>query len=252
MNPLSEKRAGDTSLGGIHRDFPKTAWELLASAREDAGEPGRASLEDLCRLYWKPVYHYLRVGWSRSNDDAKDLTQAFFLWLVEDDLVKRYDPERAAFRTFLKSLLKHFVQDHDKASRRLKRGGGVRTLDLDREMALSGGPPADPKASDPERAFDQAWLSALLENAVEKVRGRFRSSGRSIQIQVFEEYSLAPPADRPSYADLAGRLGIKEGDIKNHLFAVREEIRKEIRGELSRMTSDAETLEEEWNAFFGG
>ena len=50
MSPLGEKRAGDTSLGGSQKDFPKTAWELIAG-------PGRAGLEELCRRYWKPVYH---------------------------------------------------------------------------------------------------------------------------------------------------------------------------------------------------
>jgi len=246
MSPLGEKRAGDTSLGGSPRDFPQTAWELISRARDPSNEAGRAGLEELCRRYWKPVYTYLRVGWARSNEDAKDLTQAFFLELVEDDLLKRYEPGRAAFRTYLKSLLKHFVQDHDKAAHRLKRGGGVRIMDLDSPVALP-----DPKSADPEQAFDQAWLASLIANAVERVRARFHSGGRDLQLRVFEEYSLAPPDARPTYAALAAKLGLKEGDVKNHLFAVREEIRKEIREELSRMTSGPGELEEEWNAFFG-
>ncbi|HLF92825.1 MAG TPA: sigma-70 family RNA polymerase sigma factor [Planctomycetota bacterium] len=237
MSPLGEKRAGDTSLGGSQKDFPKTAWELIAG-------PGRAGLEELCRRYWKPVYHYLRVGWARSNEDAKDLTQAFFLWLVEEELVKRYEPGRAAFRTYLKSLLKHFVQDHDKAAHRLKRGGGLRMLGLDEAVP-------DSKSTDPEQAFDQAWLAELMGRAVDRVRERFRSSGREAQVRVFEEYNLSPSGDRPTYAALAEKLGLKEGDVKNHLFAVREEIRKEIRDELSRMTAGPRELEEEWNAFFG-
>lgn len=240
MSPLGEKRAGDTSLGGSRKDFPKTAWELISGA-------GREGLEELCRRYWKPVYHYLRVGWARSNEDAKDLTQAFFLWLLEEEeRVKRYEPGRAAFRTYLKSLLKHFVQDHDKAAHRLKRGGGVRLLDLDGPMALP-----DPKAADPEQAFDQAWLAELMGRAVDRVRERFRSSGREAQVRVFEEYGLSQDGERPTYAALAEKLGLKEGDVKNHLFAVREEIRKEIREELSRMTAGPRELEEEWNAFFG-
>ena len=184
------------------------------------------------------------MGWGRSNEDAKDLTQAFFLWLVEEELVKRYEPGRAAFRTYLKSLLKHFVQDHDKAAHRLKRGGGLRMLGLDEAVP-------DSKSTDPEQAFDQAWLAELMGRAVDRVRERFRSSGREAQVRVFEEYNLSPSGDRPTYAALAEKLGLKEGDVKNHLFAVREEIRKEIRDELSRMTAGPRELEEEWNAFFG-
>lgn len=246
MNPLGQKHAGDTSLGGSQRDFPKTAWDLVERASDPSSETGRADLEELCRRYWKPVYHYLRVGWSRSNDDAKDLTQAFFLWLVEERLIGKYESARGAFRTWLKSLLRHFVQDHDKALHRLKRGGGVRLLGLD-------GPPSlpDPKATDPEKAFDQAWLAELVAGAVDRVRGRFAADGRAAQFRAFEEYSLSPPAERPTYASLAEKLEVKEGDIKNHLFAVREEVRREIRDELSRMTSGPGGLEEEWNVFFG-
>lgn len=247
MSPQGKKHAGDTTLGGSRSDFPKTLSELISRARDASGGEGRAALEELCRRYWKPVYHYLRLGWTRSNEDAKDLTQAFFLWIVEDELLKRYEPERAAFRTYLKSLLKHFVQDHDKAVARLKRGGGVRILPLDGE----GGLVADPKAVDPEKAFDQAWLSALMAHAVDRVRARFLQEGKELPFRVFEQYSLRPPAERPTYAELGRGLGIGEDAVKNHLFAVREEIRKEIRRELSNTTSGPRELEDEWNAFFG-
>lgn len=240
------KNAGDTSLGGSRQDFPKTVWEVLSRARASPNGEGKAALEDLCRRYWKPVYRYLRVGWAKSNEDAKDLTQAFFLWLVEGDLVRRYQPGRAAFRTYLKSLLKHFVQDHDKAMGRIKRGGGVRILDIDAEDAL-----ADPKAVEPEAAFDQAWWGALIAHSIDRVRQRYLAEKRALPFQVFEQYSLLAPAERPSYGELGARLGIGEGEVKNHLFAVREEIRKEIRRELAKTTSGPQELEEEWNAFFG-
>jgi hypothetical protein len=75
------------------------------------------------------------------------------------------------------------------------------------------------------------------------------SEGRANQLRVFEAYSLSPPDRRPTYSTLADRLAITEGDVKNHLFAVREEIRKEVRQELSQFTSNAGEFEEEWNAF---
>ncbi len=250
MAPPGKKNAGDTTLGGSEKDFPKTVWELVSRAREGPEGDGRAALEELCRRYWKPVYTYLRVGWARSNEDAKDLTQAFFLWLVEDDLLKRYDRGRAAFRTYLKSLLKHFVQDHDKAIHRLKRGGGILILELDGGKGAGGDLP-DPKAADPEQAFDQAWLSALMALAIDRVKARFSDGRREVQFRVFEQYSLLPPGERPTYAALARTLGLGEDDVKNHLFTVREEIRKEIRRELSNTTGGPGELEDEWNAFFG-
>src|SRR5207245_607719 len=97
----------DTSLGGSQQAFPKTVWEMVSRLKDPRPEVRRSGLEDLCRRYWKPVYHSLRVGWTKSNEEAKDATQAFFLWLLEEEAIRGYSTERASFRTYLKSLLRH-------------------------------------------------------------------------------------------------------------------------------------------------
>ena len=51
----------------------------------------------------KPVYKYIRLRWGKSNEDAKDLTQAFFTRALEKDFFASYDPAQAAFRTFRRS-----------------------------------------------------------------------------------------------------------------------------------------------------
>jgi hypothetical protein len=117
-------RSQETSLGGPSSPFPQTQWGLVTRATDASPEVRRAGLEELCRRYWKPVYGYLRRIWPRSVEDAKDLTQAFFLWLTEEDLLDRYSKEKASFRTYLKVLLKHFSEHRDRAlgrARRLRR-----------------------------------------------------------------------------------------------------------------------------------
>jgi len=240
----------DTSLGGDQREFPQTLWDVLSRARDSDAEVRRAGLEDLCRHYWKPVYRYVRVAWAKTNDDAKDLTQAFFLWLTEGESLRRYEPARASFRAYLKSLLKHFVQHQDDALRRLKRGGGVKILELDGAASLKD-LVADPSSADPEAIFDGAWRAALVAGALGRVRARLQSRGRELQFRVYEAYELIAPSDRPTYAELAQRFGVKEKDVDNHLLAVREEVRSEVRREIGRLTLDADDLEREWNALFG-
>jgi RNA polymerase sigma-70 factor (ECF subfamily) len=243
-------RKGDTSLGGIQKDFPKTTWAFVSQARDLAAPARRAGLEELCRRYWKPVYHYLRTAWARSNEDAKDLAQAFFLWLIEGDAVRQYAPERASFRRYLRLLLNHFVQDQDKAVQRLKRGGGVRVVPLDADLPPLKEMLEDPQAADPERAFQRAWRAELLARAFDRVRRRHSSGKLARRFRVFEEYDLCPVPDRPTYAALAERLGMSESDVHNSLFAVREEIRADVLAELSETTSNPEQLREEWDAFF--
>ena len=90
-------KSSETSLGGTAQGFPNTLWEEISQARaSDAGDR-RAGLEELCRRYWKPIYRYVRIAFAKSNEDAKDLTQAFLLWLMSElweELPEVGDPEK--------------------------------------------------------------------------------------------------------------------------------------------------------------
>ncbi|HYF00614.1 MAG TPA: hypothetical protein VEJ18_16960 [Planctomycetota bacterium] len=194
---------GDTSLGGERADFPETVLDVV-----------RLSGDAFCRAYWKPVYHYFRVAWRKSNEDAKDLAQAFFLWLSDPAVLAKYDPQRAAFRTFLKSLLRHFAQHHDEAMGRLKRGGGRTAVPLDGLEVPD------------EQTFERDWRRALIEDAVEEVRGRLDG----VKIRVFEAYYLS--GDRPTYEALAARFGLKVHDVQHYLAEVRSEVRSRLEHDL--------------------
>lgn len=241
---------GNTSLGGAQQEFPKTVWDVVCRARDADGAVRRKALGELCDRYWKPVYHYVRVAWAKSNDDAKDMTQAFFLWLLEGETLDRYEPERAGFRAYLKGLLKNFVRHQEEALRRLKRGGG-KVLELDGSLAPIKEMVADPGSADPEKIFDQVWRSTLVAAALGRVRRRMESRESPIAFQVYEAYELLAPAVRPTYADLARRFGIKEKDVDNHLLAVRQELRSEVRREIGTLTRDSGELEREWDVLFG-
>lgn len=236
----------ETSLGGDRRAFPETVWEVVRQAGTRSEAERRKGLEELARLYWKPVYSYFRLSWPRPNEDCKDLVQAFFLWLFEGDALAKVDPARGRFRAFLKSLLKHFVQHHDETMGRLKRGGGVALLTLDDRI-----PVADPRFNDPDQAFDRAWRESVLQRAFEAVRARLESKGKAVPMNVFEAYDLVPAQDRPTYRDLAARFGVKETDVHNYLDLVREEMRGQIREEFTRSSSSPEDIEHEWTEFLG-
>lgn len=245
-------RNRDTSLGGSGVNFAETVWGMIERARDESPEVRQAGLDDLARSYWKPVYRYLRVAWAKSNEDAKDLTQAFFLWLADRQALARYAPERGSFRTFLKALLRHFVQHHDQALDRIKRGGGRVILNLDQEDASLAGVLADSKALSPEEAFEREWRNTLLSTAVERVRRRLETDGAGIKFKVFEAYYLGGHSqDRPTYTAVADRLGVKEGEVKHYLIDVREDVRNEIRAQLAQTLSKPDDFQEEWNAFCG-
>ena len=244
-------RSRDTSLGGSRVNFADTVWGMVERARDPSPEVRRNGLEDLTRNYWKPVYHYLRVAWAKSNDDAKDLTQAFFLWLTDVQALKRYLPERGSFRTFLKALLRHFVQHHDEAMDRLKRGGGRTILPLDQESESLQEVLPDGGTTTPEEAFEKEWRRSIIARAVELVKKRLASGGTSVKFQVFEKYYLqGQPDRRPTYESIAGELKLRGNEVQHYLSDVREEVRSEIRAQIALIVSNPEDLQDEWNAFF--
>ncbi len=243
-----EDSGSGTSVGGA--DFPVTSWGLILGVQRDGTGDRRQAMEGLCRRYWKPVCHYVRRAWCRSRDDAKDLTQAFFLWLLEGDAMTRYAPEKGGFRPYLKMVLRGFAADQRDAMTALKRGGGRAALTLDDGDAPLKDFVADDAAAPPEDALDWAWRKEILERAVDRARRWFADAGRAVQFRAFEEYDLAG-GERPTYAAVAGRLGLRETMVRNYLFEVRERIRAEIRAELAQTVGDLQQLEDEWNALFG-
>jgi RNA polymerase sigma-70 factor (ECF subfamily) len=242
MNPF------DTSLGGDGRRFPSTRGDGLRF-RDPAHPQYRGALEDLCRRYWKPVYYYARLSWAQSNEDAKDLTQAFFAWILEGEPLANYRPERGGFRPFLRTLLERFAGHRHEASLRLKRGGGRTPLSLDDGSALEASIPA-PRDATPADVFDRQWLAELLKAATSRVRASFHADGREIQFRVFEEHDLREEDAAPAYQDIAQRLQLRESQVRDYLATVRRAVRQEIRLELELLTADDRELEEEWKALF--
>jgi DNA-directed RNA polymerase specialized sigma24 family protein len=214
----------DTEMGGVPAVFPSTRWAMLRDAR-DRGSPGyREAMGDLCRVYWKPVYHYLRASRPMDNERAKDLTQQFMMDIVEGDFLSRFSPDHGSFRGYLRGALRLYLLEEHRDATALKRGGGRSFLSIDRED-----PGADPLGGDPEKIFDRRWADTVLDQAVAALRGELEASGKELSFRVFDRYELnPPPGGPPSYADLSRDYSLKETDVSNVLHACRKRLRELI------------------------
>src|SRR6516164_7312189 len=113
----------NTTMAGPSR-FPATRWTLVVAAGDPTGRKTRSALASLCENYWYPLYAYLRRR-GYAADQAHDLTQEFFVRVLEGRYLDRADPEKGRFRSFLLTSLKFFVADEEDRHRAHKRGGGV-------------------------------------------------------------------------------------------------------------------------------
>ena len=115
---------GDEELPRLEAGrFDSTHWSVVLAAGDSALAESQPALEALCRTYWEPLYAFVRRQ-GYGPEDAQDLTQGFWLWLLESKHLRVADPARGRFRSFLLCRLKHFLSDDRKKARAQKRGGG--------------------------------------------------------------------------------------------------------------------------------
>jgi RNA polymerase sigma factor (sigma-70 family) len=206
----------------------------------------------MIEAYWKPVYKYLRLKWQLDPDAAADLTQEFFAATLEKDVLGRFDPARARFRTYLRLCVDGFASNARKAEGRLKRGGGVSTVPLDFQSAegeIGRHEPAVP--ADVEELFYQEWVRTLFQHAVDDLRAWADSAGRPAMFDVFRRYDLAEADDRPTYTAIGRELGLPATTVTNHLAAARRQFRAFVLTRLRDLTTSEDEYEAEARRLLG-
>jgi len=156
--------------------FPTTRWTLVLAAGDPHRKEARSALVSLCENYWYPLYAYLRrCGYPA--DQAQDLTQEFFVRVLEGRYLDRADPEKGRFRSFILTSLKFFVADKTDRDRAQKRGGGaVLPLEFGSGEERYQREPAHDET--PERIFERRWALSVLDRVVERLRSEFVQHGK--------------------------------------------------------------------------
>src|SRR3954470_13404807 len=178
MASASASRSGGARFG-------ETAWSVVLAAGNASEPRARDALAELCRVYWPPVYGYLRRrGYNR--DDAQDLTQNFFQHLLEDETVRRASPSRGRFRSFLLGALMRCLADEHAQLRAIKRGGSAQFISIEALAAEEMHHKQLAAELNPAESLDARWAGVLLERALAKVRATFSDDGES---EMFETLS---------------------------------------------------------------
>jgi RNA polymerase sigma factor (sigma-70 family) len=221
---------------------------VVSSLASDDHQVRRQAFDALVTAYWKPVYKYLRLKWRTPADEAQDLTQDFFARALEKRFFHRYDPDKARFRTFVRTCVDGFAANQLKARSRLKRGGAHTFVSLDfvgAERELEPRQLASETAAD--EYFYQEWVRHLFTRAVERLRAHCRETDRLTQFAVFRRYDLEAPErdEKLTYQQLARELDLATTDVTNHLSAMRREFRAVVLEELRAISASDEEFRTE-------
>lgn len=242
----------ETDIGGPGGQFPSTAWSDVLRLADTQDPAYRERLDRLLRIYWKPVYIYIRLSWHQSIEDAKDLTQAFFARMVEKEYLSRIAAERGSFRGYLKVALKHFLLNCRKSKEAHSPDGRAVSLDA-AEAELQALERAIPGGS-PESAYDDQWRKCLLDASIDALRERLDREGKSVQFQVFRAYCLEPgeiAEESATYEGVAERLGLQRWEVRKSLAYCRQQLLEILRARVRDYVTTDEDLELELKAILG-
>jgi RNA polymerase sigma factor (sigma-70 family) len=238
----------DTNIGGNNPRFCTTRCSIIAELQNRESAHRNIAYETLIRMYWKPVYKYLRIKWNKSNEDAKDLTQSFFAAAIEKDYFQTYDHSRSLFRTFLRTCLDRFVLNQEKSSHAIKHGGRSLFVSFDFHKAEAELIQSHPS---PHECFEKEWMRSLFTLSLEQFRAQCLQRKREIHFRLFEMYDIdRDEENKPTYDQLAGQFAISITDVTNYLAAARREFRKIVLQNLRDITGSEREFRAEQRRLF--
>lgn len=232
--------------------FASTRWTLVLAAGDSqlSSHAGAEALSDLCRIYWRPLYLFLRregVG----LEDAQDLTQGFFAELIRDRSYRRADRERGRFRSFLLGALKHFLANSRASAQRQKRGGGhIHELFEEHTIAEVEAQVQTAGSWSATALFDREWAAALFRQTLERLARECELAGRTALFDGLRPYFTGAGEEAIPYQELSPRLHRSAVTLRSDVARLRARCRAILREEVRGTVFDPADVDDELRYLF--
>lgn len=213
--------------------FPPTQWTAVVQLSHEPDETARRNaLECLCRDYWYPLYVFARRA-GHGQHDAEDLTQGFFGYLFEHNVLASANRELGKLRTFLLAVFQRYIGDVEDRAKAWKRGGRQVFLSLDsleaEELYLRE--PAE--LVTPETSFERAWALQVLRAALDALRQTELKAGHGRVFEILAPF-LDPDTAGDARTDLAAlELGMSAEGIRQAVGRLRRKFRVALRRQVA-------------------
>jgi len=217
----------ETEIGGPRRSFHSTAWTEVLRARDGSATTAQDALNHLIQVYWKPVYFHIRRQ-GRGVEDAKDLTQQFFMLFVKREALRAVDPSKGKFRAFLLASLRHFLCDEYDRRTAKKRQPDFGFAQAEQQYYE-------------DNTFERDWATAVLERAFLRLKELAPREAQVVEAQ---------RSEKTAYRDLAEERGTTEANVKVLAHRGRKKLRALILQELRATVAQPGQEEEELAALF--
>jgi RNA polymerase sigma factor (sigma-70 family) len=222
--------------------FATTHWSVVLTAQGESPAAHEA-LEKLCRTYWRPIFAFLRRQGIRP-EEAEDLTQGFFVQLLERRSLSAVRQEKGRLRSYLLGALKYFLADEQRRAMAIKRGKGQRLIPLE-ELRADGRiemEPADPVTA--EMIYERRWALTVLEQVLDRLKNEYRTAGKAALFDSLKQLLPDEPGS-PSQAEIAARLGMAENAIRQAFYRFRQRYQSLLREEIAHTVATPGDIEDE-------
>ena len=230
-----------------YESFASTRWSIVLEAGNSATVSVHAfnALSELCQIYWRPLYSFLRRQGCNA-EDAQDLIQGFFADLIETRAYARADREKGRFRSFLLGTLKHFVADVHDRGRALKRGGGMILTSLDDQAAAEAEAQiARATKWQPEEVYDREWAALLLRQALDRLTQECALAGKADLLSHLMPYLSASEDSAIPYEQMAQRTHRPVTTLRSDVARLRKRYRAILREVVRDTVFETEDVDEE-------
>lgn len=228
--------------------FHTTCWSAVLLSAQSQAPGSQAALAELCRIYWYPIYAFVRRR-GYDPDTAEDLTQGFFLHLLDHKALRHVSPFKGKFRSFLVASLRHYLSDEVDRARCIKRGGNVEFVSLNTEAAEYRYRLGAPDLLTAEKLFDARWAMTLLDQATSRLGRDYEARGKTSIFETLKTFLNPVNASVTlSYQQAANALHVSVATVKTLIHRLRQRYTLILREEVARTVSDPTTVDEEIHA----
>jgi RNA polymerase sigma factor (sigma-70 family) len=226
--------------------FATTHWSVVLEARGDS-PAAEAALEKLCRIYWWPLYGFVRRQ-GYKPEEAQDLTQAFFARLLERRDFETVRRERGRLRSYLLASIKNFLSKARDREMTVKRGKGRPLISLDDLVARERVDQEPAHKLSADRIYERRWALTLLEQVLVRLRSEYEAAGKLALFDRLKEL-LARESGQPSQAEIAAEMEMTENAVKQAFHRLRHRYRELLHEEIAHTVAVPEDVEDELRHF---
>ena len=239
--PENAPDSGSSQIAG--GQFHPTRWTIVLQAADSSAPEAQQALTQLCQTYWAPLYAFIRRE-GNHRDKAHDLTQSFFAHLLESDLMKKADPNKGKFRSFLLTSLKNFLKDEWRREKALRRGGAFQFVHIDAQEAEDTYLRLPADQPDSTLAYDRDWAVGVIRLVKAKLRQAYLDKGHSTLYDALLPY-LTGYGERGFYAKVAEVLKIDENAVGVSLHRMRQKFGQLLRQEIAQTVASSADIDDE-------